>query len=104
MLESNEGTGLATSEPSNLSIVVLPFEYQGKVGEYDYFADTLTADLTTDLSRIAGTFDFTNFNFYHKVGDEVDLMDFGHMSRLINNMIPVLEGFSNSPEREVKYY
>jgi TolB-like protein/class 3 adenylate cyclase len=56
MLESNEGTGLATSEPSNLSIVVLPFEYQGKVGEYDYFADTLTADLTTDLSRIAGTF------------------------------------------------
>ncbi len=50
------------------------------------------------------TFDFTNFNFYHKVGDEVDQMDFEHMSGLINNMIPVIEGFSNSAEQEVKYY
>lgn len=50
------------------------------------------------------TFDFTNYNFYHKVGDEVNLMDFEHMARLINSMIPVLEGFSNSPEQEVKYY
>jgi len=50
------------------------------------------------------TFDFTNFNFYHKVGDEVDQMDFEHMAQVINNMIPVLEGFSNSPEQEIKYY
>jgi len=50
------------------------------------------------------TFDFTNFNFYHKVGDEVDRMDFEHMTQVINNMIPVLEGFSNSPEKEIKYY
>ncbi len=50
------------------------------------------------------TFDFTNFNFYHKVGDEVDQMDFEHMAHVINNMIPVLVGFSNSPEQEIKYY
>ena len=50
------------------------------------------------------TFDFTNFDHYHKVGDELDQMDFGHMARVINNMIPVLEGFSNSPEQEIKYY
>ena len=50
------------------------------------------------------TFDFTNFNYYHKVGDEVDQMDFEHMAQVINNMIPVLEGFSNSPEQEIKYY
>lgn len=50
------------------------------------------------------TFDFTNFNYYHKVGDELDLMDFAHMARVINSMIPVIEGFSNSPEQEIKYY
>ncbi|MGB5228770.1 MAG: M28 family peptidase [Eudoraea sp.] len=50
------------------------------------------------------TFDFTNFNFYHKVGDELDQMDFKHMARVINDMIPVLEGLSNSPEKEIKYY
>ncbi|WP_297792743.1 M28 family peptidase [uncultured Eudoraea sp.] len=50
------------------------------------------------------TFDFTNFNYYHKVGDEVGLMDFGHMAGVINNMIPVIEGFSNSREQEIKYY
>jgi len=48
------------------------------------------------------TFDFTNFNHYHKVGDEVELMDFGHMATLVNKMIPVLEGIVNAPTQEVK--
>ena len=56
VLDSNQDVGLATNEPSKLSIVVLPFEYHGESYEYDYFADALTEDLTTDLSRITGTF------------------------------------------------
>ena len=48
------------------------------------------------------TFDFTNFNHYHKVGDEVDLMDLDHMATLINKMIPIVEGISNASTKEIK--
>ncbi len=48
------------------------------------------------------TFDFTNFPFYHRVADEVEYMDFDHMSRLINEMIPVVEGIANASTREIK--
>ncbi|MBO0321663.1 M20/M25/M40 family metallo-hydrolase [Muricauda sp. CAU 1633] len=48
------------------------------------------------------TFDFTNFGHYHKVGDEVDLMDFGHMATLVNKVLPVIEGIANGPENEIK--
>jgi adenylate cyclase len=39
-----------------LSIVVLPFANLGNDSEQQYFADGITEDLTTDLSRIAGVF------------------------------------------------
>ncbi|MAU16539.1 MAG: peptidase M28 [Muricauda sp.] len=48
------------------------------------------------------TFDFTNFNHYHKVGDEADLMDFEHMATLVNKTIPVIEGIANAPLQEIK--
>src|SRR5262249_5609723 len=37
-----------------LSIVVLPFDNLGNDPDQQYFADGITEDLTTDLSRIAG--------------------------------------------------
>ncbi len=49
------------------------------------------------------TFDFTNFNYYHKVGDESDLMDFEHMAHLVNQFIPVVEGVANAPQKEIQY-
>lgn len=49
------------------------------------------------------TFDFTNFDYYHKVGDEADLMDFEHMAYLVNQFIPVVEGMANTPVKEIKY-
>jgi adenylate cyclase len=39
-----------------LSIVVLPFANLNNDPEQQYFADAITEDLTTDLSRIAGSF------------------------------------------------
>ena len=49
------------------------------------------------------TFDFTNFDQYHKVGDEADLMDFQHMAHLVNLFIPVVEGVANAPQKEIQY-
>ncbi|MCB0373009.1 MAG: M20/M25/M40 family metallo-hydrolase [Muricauda sp.] len=48
------------------------------------------------------TFDFTNFDHYHKVGDEADVMDFEHMATLVNKTIPVLKGIANAPIQEIK--
>lgn len=48
------------------------------------------------------TFDFTNFGHYHKVGDEVDIMDFEHMATLVNKSIPFLEGIANAPTQEIQ--
>jgi hypothetical protein len=50
------------------------------------------------------TFDFTNFDHYHKVGDEAQLMNMEHMAGLVNTMIPVIEGIANAREKEIKYH
>ncbi|MDN3493925.1 M20/M25/M40 family metallo-hydrolase [Winogradskyella bathintestinalis] len=47
------------------------------------------------------TFDFTNYDFYHHVDDEVDKMDYQHMANFINKIIPALEGMMNAPTKEV---
>jgi adenylate cyclase len=55
---------LATSVPEpvrqanapRLSIVVLPFTNMARDAEQEYFAEGMTEDLTTDLSRIPGSF------------------------------------------------
>ncbi|MFX0557551.1 M28 family metallopeptidase [Maribacter sp. CXY002] len=54
-------------------------------------------------SQTYSTFDFTNFDHYHKVGDENGLMDYKHMAKVVNKMIPVLEGVSNASVKELKY-
>lgn len=54
-------------------------------------------------SQSYSTFDFTNFDHYHKVGDENSLMDFEHMANIVNKVIPVIEGITNAPTREIKY-
>jgi adenylate cyclase len=58
--------------PPRLSIVVLPFANLSNDPEQEYFADALTEDLTTDLSRIEGMFVIargTAFTFKGKTGD-----------------------------------
>ena len=44
---------VSVSRPPRLSIVVLPFTNLSDDGEQRYFADGITEDLTTDLSRLA---------------------------------------------------
>ncbi len=46
----------ARSSAPRLSIVVLPFANLSRDPEQDYFVDGLTEDLTTELSRLAGSF------------------------------------------------
>ena len=52
-------------------------------------------------SHTFSTFDFTNFDHYHKVGDEANIMDFSHMATLINKLIPVVKGITNASTKEI---
>jgi Zn-dependent M28 family amino/carboxypeptidase len=47
------------------------------------------------------TFDFTNFDHYHGVGDEATIMDFSHMAQVVNKMIPVVQGITNADTKEI---
>ena len=53
-------------------------------------------------SQTVSTFDFENFDFYHKPGDEFELMDTKHLTNVANTMIPVLEIMMNKPTKEIK--
>jgi adenylate cyclase len=48
-------SGRGTTEAPRLSLAVLPFENLSGDPHQDYFADGITEDLTTDLSRLPGS-------------------------------------------------
>ena len=48
--------------------------------------------------------DLTNFDFYHHVDDEADIMDYNHMANTINNLFPAMEGMINASTQEIKMY
>ena len=67
-----QGPRADSPEAPRLSIVVLPFRNLSGDPSEDYFADGITEDLTSDLSRIAGSFVIsrnTAFTFKDKAAD-----------------------------------
>jgi adenylate cyclase len=56
LVPTGAGTAVAPVAAPSLSIVVLPFTNLSNDPEQEYFADGITEDLTTDLSRIADSF------------------------------------------------
>ncbi|WP_299442758.1 M28 family peptidase [uncultured Aquimarina sp.] len=48
------------------------------------------------------TFDFTNYDYYHHVDDEVSEMNFEFMAELINDCAPVIAKILNTPTKEIK--
>ena len=64
-------------EAPRLSIVVLPFRNLSGDPSQDYFADGITEDLTTDLSRIAGSFVISRNTAFTFKGKAVDARQIG---------------------------
>ncbi len=52
-------------------------------------------------SHTFSTFDFENYPFYHQPGDEAARMDFQHMARLVNRVIPAIQGVANEAEQRI---
>ena len=53
-------------------------------------------------AQTVSTFDFENFQYYHKPDDEFDQMNVTHIANVITKTIPVLEKMINAPEKEIK--
>src|SRR4051812_21828929 len=68
----------SSPSPTRLSIVVLPFSNFGGDPEQDYFADGVTESLTTDLSRISGSFVIARNTAFTFKGKAIDVKKVGH--------------------------
>jgi adenylate cyclase len=66
-----------STEAPRLSIVVLPFTNLSGDPSQDYFADGITEDLTSDLSRIAGSFVISRNTAFTFKGKPVDVRQIG---------------------------
>jgi TolB-like protein/class 3 adenylate cyclase len=90
---SNRGTRTGSATPGlvsapRLSIVVLPFANIGGDPEQDYFVDGVTESLTTDLSRIGGSFVIARNTAFTFKGKAIDVKQLGREL----NVRYVLEG------------
>ena len=88
-LGPNRQDGIASPpSPPHLSIVVLPFANIGGDQEQDYFVDGVTESLTTDLSRISGSFVIARNTAFTFKGKAIDIKKLGREL----NVRYVLEG------------
>jgi adenylate cyclase len=78
---STAGSSITSSSPAvtapRLSIVVLPFTNLSDDREQQYFADGITEDLTTDLSRLAGMLVISRNTAFTYQGKRVDTKQIG---------------------------
>jgi adenylate cyclase len=65
------------ANPPPLSMVVLPFSNTARDSEQEYFAEGLTEDLTTDLSRIPGSFVIAPSTAFSYRGKPIDVRQIG---------------------------
>ena len=79
---------LPQSSAPRLSIVVLPFTNLGGDSEQEYFVDGVTESLTTDLSRLAGSFVIARNSAFSYKGKSPDVRQIGREL----NVRYVLEG------------
>jgi adenylate cyclase len=82
------------SAPPRLSMVVLPFANIGGDPEQEHFVDGVTESLTTDLSRIRGSFVIGRNTAFTYKGRAVDLKQIGREL----NVRHVLEAASSAAE------
>lgn len=74
---ASRAAAAATTDPPHLSIVVLPFTNLGRDPDQEHFVDGVTESLTTDLSRIAGSFVIARNTAFTYKGKPFDVKKIG---------------------------
>lgn len=80
LVGANQSLSIASklpTEAAHLSIVVLPFTNLSGDPTQDYFADGITENLTTDLSRLSGSFVIARNTAFTYKGKNVDAKEIG---------------------------
>lgn len=75
-----------------------------KEAEYELFyrSDNYSFyDVFKKPCQSISTFDFENFAYYHHVSDEFKVMDIGHMTSFIQELLPAVTRISISPTQEI---
>jgi hypothetical protein len=112
MVNKDHSLYLTGYELSNLAAVSNSYAQKNLVGflpkakEFNLFRRSDNApfhDVFNVPSQTYSSFDFTNFTFYHQVGDEASKMDYGFMASTVNEVIPMLTGIINAPTKEINY-
>jgi len=100
--EGSQGWALsgvvAPMEQPRLSILALPFRTLGGTSEDEYFAEGLTEDVITDLSRIPGSFVIARNTAFVYKDKPIDVMAIGREL----NVRYVLEGSVRRASRKVR--
>lgn len=52
-------------------------------------------------SQTICTFDFENYDYYHHVKDEFEMLDTVHMTNFVNTMLPAVTKMVNTPTKEI---
>ena len=77
VVREEEEAAPASAAAPRLSIVVLPFVNLSSNPEQEYFADGITDDLTTDLSRISGSFVIARSTAFTYKGKAIEVKQVG---------------------------
>ncbi|MBK0370543.1 M20/M25/M40 family metallo-hydrolase [Flavobacterium agrisoli] len=76
-----------------------------KAGEFQLFKRSDNFPFFKEFNvpcQSISTFDFENFDYYHHVKDEFQLMDTTHMTNLIQEFLSVITLMTNSAKKEIK--
>ncbi len=75
--QANSAAALELPLPSKPSIVVLPFLQLGDAGALGYFADAISEDITTELSRFHSLFVISRNSAFTYKGQAIDVRQIG---------------------------
>lgn len=110
MVDKNYKTYLTGFKNSNMAQLINEYSEQNLVGflpqakAYQLFQRSDNFPFYQEFSipsQTISTFDFTNFEFYHQVGDESQLLDYKHMAEIVSGFTRVIHKMSNSKNKEI---
>ena len=110
MIDKDYKTYITGFENSNMAELINEYSGQNLVGflpqakSYQLFQRSDNFPFFQEFnipSQTISTFDFTNFEFYHQVGDESQLLNYHHMAEIVSGFIKVIHKMSNSTNKEI---
>ena len=89
----NDYTGLNLAGKSEVAVKYNLFKRSDNYAFYEEFNLPCQTISSCDL---------TNYDYYHHADDEADKLDYEHMAKVVNKLVPAIEAISNTDTQEIK--